>query len=80
MSTLIGTVGFFDSATGRGIIHPDIAFQPTAGLSLVVTPEGLRQSGVGSLTSGDRVTCVASPAQGGSQAIEIKQYDGQGIV
>jgi|AntDryMetagUQ255_1029468.scaffolds.fasta_scaffold00632_5 cold shock CspA family protein len=81
MGRLIGTVGFFDDANGRGVIHPDYDFQKVGGINLPVTKEGLEQSGLSTLDAGLRVTCLATTGQeqSGMQAFDIKEYHGNGL-
>ncbi len=79
MATMIGTVGYLDTTSGRGVIHPDAEFL-SAGISVLVTPEGLEQSGIAdTLRSSHRVTFVISQGQEGMQAFDIKPYGGQGL-
>ncbi|HEV7805303.1 MAG TPA: hypothetical protein VGO80_05780 [Solirubrobacteraceae bacterium] len=79
MSKLIGTVGFFDSATGRGVIHPDFEYQKVGGINLLLTPDGVRGADVELLSSGLRITCNVTHGQQGAEASDIKEYGGQGI-
>ena len=75
MATKIGTVGYLDLDSGRGVIHPDAAFLAD-GINILVTPEGLDQSGIReTLRSSHRVTFVVS----NGQAVDIKPYEGTGI-
>jgi len=79
MATIIGTVGYLDPTTGRGVIHPDAGFLQH-GISVVVTPEGLAQSEIGeTVRSSHRVTFVVGQGQEGPQAFDIKAYEGAGI-
>lgn len=77
MSTLIGTVGFFNQDTARGVIHPDIEFQSN-GLNIALTPEGVQQSGL-HISSGLRITCTIGQGQEGAQAFDVKEYHGTGV-
>jgi cold shock CspA family protein len=79
MATLIGTVVFFDSATGRGVIHPDFEYQELGGINLSLTPDGVAGADVELLSSGLRVTCTITQGQQGAEASEIREYGGQGI-
>lgn len=78
MSTMIGTVGFFNQSTGRGVIHPDAEFA-SAGLNILLTPEGSGPSDIEMLSSGARVTFVVANGQEGPQALELKSYHGTGV-
>jgi len=80
MDTLIGTVGFFDSATKQGVIHPDFEYQQVGGLNLLLTPEGVQSADVELMSSGLRVTCTVTQGQRGAEAANIKEYGGQGIL
>lgn len=77
MSRLIGTVGFFNETTGRGVIHPDHGFN-SAGLNVLLTPEGA-PGGTPKLSSGSRVTFVVGNGQDGAQALEVRDYEGTGV-
>jgi len=79
MATKIGTVGYLDIDTGRGLIHPDAGFIAD-GINILVTPEGLDQSGIReTLRSSHRVTFVIGQGQEGPQAFDIKPYEGTGL-
>ena len=80
MATLIGTIGFFDSATGRGVIHPDFEYQKVGGINLLLTPEGVEQSDIELISSGLRITCTIKQGQQGAEAADLKEYGGQGIL
>ena len=75
MSRMIGTVGYYNHATGHGFIHPDYEYQKPHGINVPVTPEGIGEAGPDSLRSGQRITCVVNDGQ----AHEIKPYEGQGL-
>ena len=80
MATLIGTVGFFDSATRSGVIHPDFEYQKLGGINLVLTPEGVQQSDIELISSGLRITCTVRQGEQGAEATDVKEYGGQGIL
>jgi cold shock CspA family protein len=79
MATKIGTVGYLDIETGRGVIHPDAEYL-SDGINILVTPEGLDESGIReTLRSSHRVTFDVSQGSGGVHAVDIKPYGGQGV-
>lgn len=80
MATLIGTIGFFDSATRRGVIHPDYEYQKLGGINLLLTPEGVQQSDIELISSGLRITCTVTQGQHGAEAVDLKEYGGRGIL
>ncbi len=77
MSRLIGTVGFFNESTGRGVVHPDYEFQ-SAGISVPLTPEGVASTDV-HVSSGLRITFTVGNGSDGPQAMELRAYEGTGV-
>jgi len=66
MTTITGTVKFFNSAKGFGFISPD-----AGGKDVFVHATAVEQAGMRALTEGQRVSFSVQPDARGSKAVDL---------